>query len=109
MAAGIKGNVKFAVGSDAIHGRLVQEIEFLVELGASESRAITAATRDAAKLCGLDGSIGGLEPGRVADIIGVKGNPLKDIWALRRMEAVIYKGKLYHLGDSNKEAFKNTQ
>ncbi len=100
MSAAIKGGVKFAVGSDAIHGCLAQEMEYLVELGASESQAIIAATRNGATVCGLEESIGTLEPGRVADIIGVEGNPLKDIRALKRVKTVIYRGKLYYSGIS---------
>jgi imidazolonepropionase-like amidohydrolase len=74
----------------------MQEIRYLVELGASEHQAILAATRDGASVCGLDKNIGTLEPGKVADIIGVEGNPLKDIQALRKIETVICRGKLYY-------------
>jgi imidazolonepropionase-like amidohydrolase len=94
MAAAIKGGVKFAVGSDAIHGQLAQEMEYLVNLEASEGQAIIAATRDAAKVCGLERDIGTLESGKIADIIAVEGDPLQDIRALKRVKAVICRGKL---------------
>jgi len=94
MAAAIRGGVKFAVGTDAMHGGLAREVEFLVELEAPASEALMAATRYGSIVCGLEQSIGTLEPGKVADIIGVKGNPLKDIRALGRVETVISKGKM---------------
>jgi len=86
--------VKFAVGTDGMHGGLAQEIEYLVELGAPASEALMAATRYAALVCGLEATIGTLEPGKVADIIGVRGNPLEDIRALGRVVTVISKGKV---------------
>lgn len=94
MAAAIKGGVKFAVGSDAIHGRLAQEMEYLVKLGATERQAIIAGTRDGARVCGLEQDIGTLEPGRIADILAIEGNPLSDIQALQKVKAVICRGKL---------------
>lgn len=94
MATAIGAGVKFAVGTDAMHGGLAQEVEYLVELGAPATEALMAATRYGAIVCGLEESIGTLEPGKVADIVGVKGNPLKDIRALRTVETVISKGKI---------------
>jgi imidazolonepropionase-like amidohydrolase len=95
MTAAMKAGVKFAVGSDAIHGRLAQEMEYLVRMGASENQVISAATRDAAKVCRLEREIGTLEPGKAADIIAVEGNPLRDIAALRRIKTVFFSGKPY--------------
>ena len=94
MTAAIKSGAKFAVGTDAMHGGLAKEVEYLVELSASPSKALMAATRHAAMVCGLEANVGTLEPGKMADIIGVKGNPLDDIRALGRVETVIQGGNL---------------
>lgn len=93
MAAAIKGGVRFAVGSDAIHGCFTKELEFLVGLGATEMQAIIAGTRNGAALCGLDKSVGTLEVGKSADMIVVQGNPLADIRALQRVIAVVCRGR----------------
>jgi imidazolonepropionase-like amidohydrolase len=94
MKAAVKAGVKFAVGTDGMHGGLVQEIQYLVDFGATESQALMAATRHAARVCRLEDSIGTLEPGKFGDIIGVEGNPLKDIRALKRIKTVIFRGKI---------------
>jgi imidazolonepropionase-like amidohydrolase len=94
MNAAVKAGVKFAVGTDGMHGGLAQEIEYLVDFGATKSQALMAATRHAAQVCGLEDSIGTLEPGKFGDIIGVEGNPLEDIGSLKRVKTVISRGKI---------------
>ncbi len=97
MRAAMKAGVKFAVGTDGMHGGLAQELQYLVDFGATPGQALTAATSHAAKVCGLEDSIGTLEPGKFGDLIGVKGNPLEDIGALKRVETVISRGAIKHL------------
>jgi imidazolonepropionase-like amidohydrolase len=94
MAAALKGGVKMAAGTDGMHTGLAQEIEYLVQLGASEEDALAAATRNAAAVCGLAERVGTLEIGKVADIVGVSGNPLEDIGALKRVKTVIAGGRV---------------
>jgi imidazolonepropionase-like amidohydrolase len=94
MRAAIKAGIKFAVGTDGMHGGLAQEIRYLVDFGATPSQALMAATCQAAKVCGLEESIGTLEPGKYGDIIGVKGNPLEDIGALKRVKTVVSMGEI---------------
>jgi imidazolonepropionase-like amidohydrolase len=94
MNAAVKAGVKFAVGTDGMHGGLAQEIEYLVDFGATTNQALMAATRHAAQVCGLEDSIGTLEPGKFGDIIGVEGNPLGDIGALETVKTVISRGKI---------------
>ncbi len=94
MRAAIKAGIKFAVGTDGMHGGLAQEIQYLVDFWATPSQALMAATCHAAKVCGLEGSIGTLEPGKFCDIIGVKGNPLEDIGALKKVKTVVSMGEI---------------
>ncbi len=96
MRAAIKAGIRFAVGTDGMHGGLAQEIQYLVEFGATPIQALMAATCHAAKVCGLEESIGTLEPGKFGDIIGVKGNPLEDIGALKRVKTVVSRGEIKH-------------
>jgi imidazolonepropionase-like amidohydrolase len=96
MNAAIKAGVKFALGTDGMHGGLVQEIQYLVDFGATPIQALMAATCHAAKVCGLEEDIGTLEPGKFGDIIGVKGNPLEDVGALKKVKTVFSRGKIKH-------------
>lgn len=74
-----------------------RELELLMTYaGLSAMEAVQAATRNAAVTLNLEGQIGTLEPGAIADIIVVDGNPLEDIRILqdkRRIEMVIKDGR----------------
>jgi imidazolonepropionase-like amidohydrolase len=75
-------------------GMPVQEIEGMADAGMSPIEIIVAATRNGARACGLEGDLGTLEPGKIADIIVVSGDPLADIRALSRIAAVVREGVL---------------
>jgi imidazolonepropionase-like amidohydrolase len=94
MAAAIEAGIDYAVGTDGMHGSLAQEIKYLTEFGASASAALRAATAVAARVCVMEDAIGTLEKGKVADLIGVEGDPLADPGALQRVRTVILEGSL---------------
>jgi imidazolonepropionase-like amidohydrolase len=68
-------------------------LELAVLAGLSPLQAIEAATSVAARACGVADVTGALEPGKEADLLVVRGNPLEDV---RRMAdvAAVYKGGL---------------
>ena len=92
----VASEIPFAVGTDGVHGRgaLSAEISYLLELGASPTVALSAATLVGAQVCGLDKITGTIEKGKSADIIGVKFNPLTDMAALQNVSTVILHGKV---------------
>ncbi|MCE9671652.1 amidohydrolase family protein [Myxococcus stipitatus] len=82
--------VRIAFGTDAgvfTHGRNAGEFALLVEAGLSPVEALRAATVNTAELLGVSASLGTLEPGKLADVVAVPGNPLQDI---RKTEAVFF-------------------
>jgi imidazolonepropionase-like amidohydrolase len=87
-----RSGAKFTVGSDSSHGNFVFEVEMLGELGLTPLQAISACTRQAADALGILDRAGSLEPGKWADVIAVRGNPLEDISALREVEFVMKAG-----------------
>jgi imidazolonepropionase-like amidohydrolase len=66
-------------------------------------RAISAATRVGAEILGRGKDLGTIEPGKLADIIVVDGNPLFDITALSHVEVVVKGGVVYRGGASRRE------
>jgi len=76
------------------HGENGMEVELMVQGGMPERDVIVAATATNAAILGIDKKVGTIEPGKIADLIAVPGNPLKDISALRRVELVMKEGRV---------------
>jgi imidazolonepropionase-like amidohydrolase len=77
---------------------LWREIKAHVDTGMSPQRAISSATRINAGILGKAAELGTIEPGKLADIIVVRGDPLFDITALGSVEVVVKDGKVYKGG-----------
>jgi Amidohydrolase family len=65
-----------------------------VEAGVSPMVAIEAATLNVAKTFHKDKDYGSVEPGKVADLSIVEGNPLQDIWMTQNVKTVVMNGKI---------------
>jgi imidazolonepropionase-like amidohydrolase len=91
--------VKLVFGTDAVagaHGRNVEDLICRVkEAGQKPMDAIVSATSRAAESMKLGDSIGTLKNGLLADIIAVRGDPLTDFTAMRRVVFVMRDGRLY--------------
>jgi imidazolonepropionase-like amidohydrolase len=74
---------------------LWREIKAHVDVGMTPQRAITAATRINARILGEEKNLGTIEPGKLADVIVVDGNPLFDVTALAHVEVVVKDGTVY--------------
>ncbi len=94
----LKAGVPMAVGSDVgpfPHGTQARELELMVEYGMTPVSVLQADLLSGAKLLGWEGQIGQLKSGFLADIIAVRGNPLTDISALKRVTFVMKNGTVY--------------
>jgi hypothetical protein len=83
-----------------MHEALVMD----VEAGVSPMTAIQAATLNAAKTFKKDKDYGSVEPGKVADLSIVDGDPLQDIWMTQNVKMVVMDGKVV---DSGFTKYKN--
>jgi len=98
FARAVKGGVKIAFGTDSgvsPHGENAQEFQWMVEGGMAPMRAIQCATLEAARLLKIDDRLGTLEPGKLADVVAVTGNPIEDITATRDVVFVMKEGVVY--------------
>jgi imidazolonepropionase-like amidohydrolase len=88
---------RLAFGTDGgvyPHGDNARQFAVMVEFGAKPLDAIRAATVNAAELLGWQDRVGAIEPGRYADLIAVKGNPLEDVRTLQKVEFVMQGGRV---------------
>ena len=93
-----QAGVKIAFGTDSgvsYHGDNAKEFLYMVEGGMAPMAAIQSATRVAAELLGIEDALGTIEVGKTADIIAVKGDPIKDISALQDVVFVMKDGVVY--------------
>jgi imidazolonepropionase-like amidohydrolase len=88
-------NVKIAFGSDAAvcpHASQVAQFAHMVGLGMKPLAAVRTATSVDAKLLGVDDKLGTLEPGKLADVVAVPGDPSKDITVMEKVSFVMKAG-----------------
>lgn len=90
IGAGTDTPIGFAVPGYSLHS----ELEMLVQAGLSPLEALRSATLRPAEFFGLQGEMGTIEAGRVADLVLLSGNPLEDITLTRSVQAVVTKGRL---------------
>ena len=93
----VRAGVKVAYGTDAgvyPHGWNAKQFAHMVRWGATPLQAIQAATVNAAELLGWADRVGAIAPGKLADIIAVAGDPLKDVTVLERVGFVMKGGQV---------------
>jgi imidazolonepropionase-like amidohydrolase len=90
----LRDRIKIAMGTDAgtpfnFHGENAQELERMVAFGMSPMQAILSSSSAAACLIGIQDQVGTIEKGKLADLLLVEGNPLRDVTLLRDRSRII--------------------
>ena len=103
----LKAGVKIVFGTD-MGGipwtePIAQEFRRMTDFGMAPMDAIQSATSRAATMLDMEGKIGVVAPGALADIIAVSGEPLHDIKALENVQFVMKDGKIFK-SESGQEA-----
>lgn len=97
----VRGGGKVVAGTDSpiipYGAALIAEIENYVWGGLTEAEALRTATSVAAEALAMEGEIGTLQAGALADILIVEGNPLENIEDLRRARIVLKDGEIFRL------------
>jgi imidazolonepropionase-like amidohydrolase len=94
----IAKGIKIGLGTDAAvypHGRNAEEFHQMVDLGMKPIDALRAGTSNDADLLGLANKIGTLETGKLADVVGVPGDPVQNIRQTEHVFFVMKEGVIY--------------
>jgi imidazolonepropionase-like amidohydrolase len=92
----VKAGVKMIFGTDAgvyPHGDNGRQFAKMVQWGMTPLQAIQAATLNASEALGRN-DVGIVEPGRFGDLVGVRGDPLRDVSLLEHVDTVIKGGAM---------------
>lgn len=90
-----RAGARIGYGTDAgvyPHGQNARQFAHMVRYGMTPMEAIQAATAHAARALGWEDRVGSLAPGRHADLIAVRGDPLEDIRLLEDIGFVMKGG-----------------
>jgi len=91
ISRAIAAGVRVAMGTDAAvvpHGTNLRELGLMVQSGMTPLQAIVASTKIAAECMRWDDRLGTLEPGKLADVVVVDGDPVADIRILEQRERI---------------------
>jgi len=102
FAKAYKAGVSIAFGTDtgvSPHGENAREFELMVEAGMPEMEAIQSATMGGARLLRINEELGSVEPGKIADLVAVPGDPLANISLMKEMSFVMKAGTVYKTPD----------
>ena len=95
----LKAGVKIAFGTDVggFDWGIDPAVEFpyMVKYGMTPAQALRSATVNAAELLGMQNDVGSIAPGKYADLVAVKGDPLADISVLQKIDFVMKGGEIY--------------
>ena len=95
----LKAGVKIAFGTDigGFDWRInpAREFSWMVKFGMTPEQALRAATAGGAELLGWSDKVGSIEPGKLADIVAVAGDPLADVAVLEQVRFVMKGGIVY--------------
>jgi len=97
FAKAVKAGVRLAFGTDSggyPHGMNARQFAYQVRCGQTPMAAIQSATSVAAELMGWEDRVGAVEPGRLADIVAVVGDPLEDVDLLTDVAFVMKGGEV---------------
>lgn len=93
----VRLGVPIAFGTDSsvfLHGDNAQEFALMTGAGMSATQALLSATREAARLLGVEADAGTLEVGKSADIVVLPGDPLTDIRVTERPLLILRQGRV---------------
>ena len=93
-----KAGVKVAFGTDVgvgAHGTNALEFVYMHEAGMSPQDCLKTATINAADLIGILDKLGTIEPGKLADLVGLDSDPIEDVTAYQRVVFVMKDGVVY--------------
>lgn len=93
-----KAGVPIAFGTDAgvfPHGENAREFVYMAEAGMPVKEILKAATITNASILGMGDRLGQLKPGYLADIVAVKGDPIREVASLREVCFVMKDGQVY--------------
>jgi imidazolonepropionase-like amidohydrolase len=94
----VQAGVKIGFGTDigvCRFGTNAREFSLMVENGMTPMQAMQAATTADADLLGVSQKLGSISPGKLADIIAVRGDPLANVRVLEDVRFVMKEGRIY--------------